>query len=127
MPAPKTAMTIAATSCARATSQGGATRPARAIAASVAARMSSDAFGLKSWTPGRRATCGGDWSSCEAGDDLVGAALEGTISKSGAIMASSDSVVARAREARGPRVSPSCAASCGHMVCPGDGPVRQSR
>ena len=47
IPAPKMAKTSAATSCARATSQGGATRPARAIAASVAPRMPSNGSRLK--------------------------------------------------------------------------------
>jgi hypothetical protein len=47
IPAPKIAKTSAATSCARATSQGGATRPARAIAASVAPRMPSNGSRLK--------------------------------------------------------------------------------
>jgi hypothetical protein len=47
IPAPKMAKASAATSCARATSQGGATRPARAIAASVALRMPSKGSRLK--------------------------------------------------------------------------------
>jgi hypothetical protein len=100
IPAPKMAKASAATSRTRATSQGGATRPARAIAASVALRMPSNRSRLKWWTPGGRAACGGDGASCEAGDDFVGAAPEGTILKIGAIMASSGSAVARAREAR---------------------------
>ena len=49
---------------------------------------------------GGRAACGGDDASSEVGDDFVGAAPEGTILKIGAIMASSGSAVARAREAR---------------------------